>query len=197
MQSAGRILNRLASDRKKTVLALGLIAIMAIMWVRVLLGQKPDSAAAAPGPVPPEAAQQEPPAQVRFVELPKLPGRNDSIHRDFFAVQNRAYFQPNDAQNASTDTEVHVVSPGHATEVITRVAQRLKLEAVLWSENPGKDPQVFINDRLLRAGDKLTVTEGADSVDFEVLRIDESSVLVGSGGAQLTLKLAQYLEVNK
>ncbi len=197
MQSAGRLLNRLALDHKKTVVALGLSAITVIMWVRVLLGQKPESAAAGPEAVSPGTAQQEPPALVRFIELPKLPGRHDAIHRDFFAVQNRAYFQPNGARNASTDAEVHIVSSDQAREVIQRVAQRLKLEAVLWSEDPGKDPQVFVNDRLLRAGEKLTVRDGADSIEFEVLRIYEGSVLMGCGGTRLTLKLAQYLDVNR
>lgn len=197
MQSAGRALSRLALDRKRTVVALGLSAAMVIMWVRVLLGQKPDSAAAGPEPTQQGTAQREPPALVRFIELPKLPGRNDSIHRDFFAAQNRAYFQPNGTRRASTDAEVQVVSSGHAREVIQRVAQKLKLEAVLWSEDPAKDPQVFINDRLLRAGEKLTVGDGADSIEFEVLQIRESSVLIGSGGTRLTLKLAQYFDVNR
>lgn len=170
---------------------------MAIMWVRVLLGQKPDSAAAGPEPVQQGATQQEHPAPVCFVELPKRPGRHDSIHRDFFAAQNRAYFQPNGARRASTDTEVQIVSSGHAREVIQRVAQRLKLEAVLWSEDPREDPQVFINDRLLRAGEKLIVRDGADSIEFEVLQIHEGSVLIASGGTRLTLKLAQYFDVNR
>jgi hypothetical protein len=197
LQSARRTLSRLALERKRTVVALGLSAIMAIMWVRVLLGQKPDSAAAGPEPVQQGAAQQERPALVRLIELPKVPGRNDCIHRDFFAAQNRAYFQPNGARRVSTDAEVQIVSSGHAREVIQRVAQRLKLEAVLWSEDPGKDPQVFINDRLLRTGEKLTVTDGTDSIEFEVLQIQESSVLIGSGGTRLTLKLAQYFDVNR
>lgn len=197
MQSASRLLNRLALDRRRTVVALGLSAIMVIMWVRVLLGQKPESAAAGPELAQLEMVQQAPPVLVRFIELPKLPGRNDSIHRDFFAVQNRAYFQPKGAWNTSTDAEVQIVSSDHAREVIQRVAQRLKLEAVLWSDDPGKAPQVFINDRLLRTGEKLTVKDGATSIEFEVLQIYDGSVLMGSGGTRLTLKLAQYLDVNK
>lgn len=69
----------------------------------------------------------------------------------------------------------------------------MKLAAVSLSENP----QAFINDQLLRVGDRLTLKEGAKVIEFEVLRIYENSVLVGCEDTQLTLKLAQSLEVNK
>jgi len=193
VQSASQILDHLMIDRKKTTVALGLIAIMAIMWGRVLLGRRPGSAVARE-PASRPAVQQEQPMKVRFVELPKLPGRNDSIERDFFAVQDRACLRQNaGARNPSTDPEVRVVSPDHAQEVIRRIAQRLKVEAVLWSENP----QAFINDQLRRVGEKITMKEGTGSFEFEVLRIYEDSVLVGCNGTQLTLKLAQDLEVHK
>jgi len=194
VQSAGRILDHLVMDRKKTVVVFGLLAVMAIMWGRVLLGHKPGSAAAANDPASQAASPSAAPLPVRFVELPKQPGRNDSIDRNFFTVQDRAYFRPNaGARDTSTDPEVHVISPDHVQEVIRRAAQKLKLEAVLWNENP----RAFINDRLLSLGDKITVKEGTTPFEFEVLRIYENSVLVGCAGTQLTLKLAQYLDVDK
>ncbi len=45
---AGKILNRLAEDKKKSVTALCLIAVMAVMWFRVLARKTPDGAEAAP-----------------------------------------------------------------------------------------------------------------------------------------------------
>jgi hypothetical protein len=192
--AAGRILDHLAMDRKRTVVVFGLVAVLAIMWIRVLLGRTPGTAAAAPKPASPTASEPAGPRSVRFVELPKLPGRHDAIYRDFFAAQERPYFRPAaGARDPSADAEVHVVSSDHAQEVIRRVAQRLKLEAVLRNENP----RAFINDRLLGLGDKITVKEGTNSFEFEVLRIYENSVLLGCTGTQLTLKLAQYLDVSK
>lgn len=193
LRPARAILDHLAVNGKKTVLALALIVFMGLMWIRVLTGQKPGSAGAAPEPTLNERAGPETLAKVQFIELPKLPGRNDSIYGDFFAIQDRAHFRPNDMRNTGTETEVRVTSPGHAQEVIRRIAERLKLEAVLWSENP----QVFVNDRLLKVGDTLPVKEGAKTLNFEVLRINENSVLVGCDGTQLTLKLAQFVEVNE
>ncbi len=186
-RAARRILDRLALGGRKTAVALGLISVMAVMWVRVLAGHKPGAAAAAEEPTRPAAAQAELPPQIRLMELPKVAGRNDFIYRDFFTMQDRARFQPNGgARTTSTDPEVRVIATNHAQEVTHRVAQKLKLEAVLhWTV----DPQVFLNDQLLRVGDKFTIKDETDSVEFEVLRIYENSVLVGSGGTQLMLKV--------
>jgi hypothetical protein len=194
--SAGRVLNHLVFDGKKTVAALALMGVMAVMWVRVLTGHKPGAAAARPTARPETAASETPP-RVRFVELPRQPGRHDTIERDFFAVQDRASFQLHGAHPTGTEPEVRVTAVDHAQEVIHRVAQRMKLGAVLWSEDRREDPQAFINDRLLRIGDRFTLKDGTDSVEFEVLRIYDNSVLVGSDGVQLTLKIAQGFDVNQ
>jgi len=190
VSAAGRILDHVLIDGKKTVVALGLVGVMAIMWVRVLTGHKPGAAAAADELAPPPATAPEAPPRVRFIELPKQPGRHDAVAKDFFTVQDRAGFRLNgETRNPGTDAEVRVSSSDHAQEVIHRVAQKLKLDAVLWGENQA--PRAFLNDQLFRVGDKLTVREGTDVVEFEVLRIYENSVLVRSGGIE------QLLEVKK
>jgi hypothetical protein len=184
---AGRILDRLGLGGPKTAVAFALIGVMAVMWVRVLTGHKPGTAVAADAPTPPAAAQPESPPKIRLLELPRVVGRHDFIYRDFFRMQERAYFRPNgSARTPGTDPEVRVVATNHAQEVVRRIASKLKLEAVLhWNV----DPQVFLNDRLLKVGDRLTVKDETDSVEFEVLRVYENSVLVGSGGTQLRLEV--------
>jgi hypothetical protein len=184
---AGRILDRLALSGRKTAVALGLIGVMAVMWVRVLTGHKPGAAAAADEPTPPVAARPELPPPIRLMELPRVVGRNDFIYRDFFTMQGRACFQPKgSARTPGTDPEVRVIATNHAQEVVHRIASKLKLEAVLhWTV----DPQVFLNDQLLRVGDKLTVKDETDSVEFEVLRIYENAVLLGAAGTQVRLQV--------
>lgn len=189
IESAGAILDHLAIDGKKTIVAVGLVVIMAFMWIRVLTGNRPSSAAA--DAVPIAAVGPKTPRKPQFVELPELPGRNDSIFRNFFVVQDRTLFQS--APAASTGTEVRTSSANNGQEVVHRAAGKLKLEAVLWSDNP----QAFVNDQLLRVGDQFTVKEGAVSLVFEVVRIYEDSVLLACNDTQLTLKMAQYLDVRK
>lgn len=192
IRPGGRVMSILM-DGKKTVLASGLVLVMAFMWVRVLTGNKPSSAAAAPAPRQTEPVVQRVIAKVKLVELPKIPGRNDSIYKDCFNMQNRACFrQVADVQRTSADTEVLIVPPNRDQEVIQQVAQTLKLGAVL--RNPS--PQAFVNDRFLAVGDTFTVEHSAGPLEFEVLQIHEDSVLVECHGIQLTLKLAS-MEVRK
>ena len=193
MSFAGRILDRLRMGGTKTAVACALVSIMVFMWVRVLLGHRPAAAGATPSPRP--AASSHPgPVKVTFVELPRSPGRHDFIARDFFAASEGSFARRKTAgRYTGTEKEVPVVSSHSALEVIQRVARTLKLEAVLWSESP----RAFLNDQLLSVGSKLTVKDGTASYEFEVLQIYMDSVLVGCDDMQLTLPLAQSLEVSK
>jgi hypothetical protein len=185
--SGQRLLGHVAGDRKKTVLAVGLVVVMAIMWGRVLTGQKPRSTSAAPNQSAAAQGADTPAVKLRFVELPKIEGRNDVIRRNFFSADSLAGFRRDaTSQSAGTDTEVRVASGEKTQEVVARAAQRLRLEAVLGSENP----RAFINDRLVGVGDTLSVTDGAATYVFEVLRIQDDSVLVGCSERQVALKLA-------
>jgi hypothetical protein len=195
IRPAGRIID-LLMDGKKTVLATSLVLVMAVMWIRVLIGHQPGSAAAAVrGDQTAAAGRKDPaPARIRMVDLPRIPGRNDTILRDCFNMQNRTPFRLTAAApSTGTGTEVQIVSPNHDQEVVEQVALTLKLEAVVRSDTPW----AFVNDRMLRLGDKFTVERGADKFEFEVLHIYEDAVLVECRGIQLTLKLAQFADVRK
>lgn len=191
----GRITD-LLMDGKKTVLATALMIVMAVMWIRILVGNKPSSASAAPGERESVATTDNRPVRkVRMVELPRVLGRNDCIGRDCFNIQEWAPArQSATGPGTSTDAEVPVVSVNRDQEVVRQVAQTLRLEAVsLRSENP----QAFLNDRLLGVGDTLTVEYGSDCLEFEVLQISDNAVLVECKGIRLALKLAPLSDVRK
>ncbi|MBN1359920.1 MAG: hypothetical protein JW993_04980 [Sedimentisphaerales bacterium] len=178
-------MEHVVADRKKSILAAGLVAIMAIMWVRVLTGQKPKPGAAAS--VQPPAAQgaELPSVKLRFLELPRIEGRNDCIRRDFFSAQALTGFRRDSTPHStSTDTEVRTGTSQQNQEVVARVAQKLRVEAVL------EGPRAFIDDRLVGVGETLTVKEGTATYVFEVVRIHDDSVLVRCKGQEVTLKLA-------
>jgi hypothetical protein len=182
--SADRILGRLGMSGRKTAVAGGLLLIMLFMWVRVFVGHRPAAATAAAPSAQTQSAAHKGPVKVKFVELPKLPGRHDVIQENFFMAKDRAYLRRNAAgRNTGIDKEVPVGSSGYAQEVIQRLTQTVKLEAVLWSESP----RVFINDQLLSVGGKLSVKIGTEMFEIEVLQIYVDSVQVGCDGLQLTL----------
>ncbi len=70
---AKKVLERLAEEKKKSVTALCLIAVMAFMWIRVLTKKTPQGTEAAPG-TQQSSTENQPNEKygVSFVELPKV-----------------------------------------------------------------------------------------------------------------------------
>jgi len=186
--SAIRLLNQLAAQKKKTVLALCLITLMAFMWIRVLTRAEPQAAEA--GLMAEQInvkTQSESESKISFVELPKVEGRNDVIARDFFASDGWQDFVDGKGQKSVGVEEVDIASKDGDQEVIRRVAEKLKLEAIVSSENP----LAFINDEVLRVGEKMLVGDGIDRYECEVVEIKENVVVMRCRESRITLKLTQ------
>ena len=188
-----RFLTHLAVEKKKAAVALGLIAVMVLMWVRVIGRRTADGAQAAlvQGKDRPVAAAPDE-SKWCFVDLPQVEGRNDALTRDFFASNAWQAFAKNREGEVSIAKEVSVMSQGVSEEVVRRVAAHLKLQAIWSAENP----QAFINDKLLSVGDKLVVREGVNTFECEVVEIEENKVAIRFEEARITLKLAQTKEVS-
>jgi len=185
---SNRVMSRLAAEKKKTVMALCLIAVMAFMWLRVFIGKTPQSAEAAPLMVQgtnPNASASKSESKVSFIELPKIKGRNDALARDFFAADGWRDFMKG-GEGKTGDREVNVSKDGDR-ELVKRIAEKLKLETIM----SGGNPQAFINDKLLSVGDKLLVGDGANTYECEVVGIQENAVFIGCGEAKIELKLIQ------
>ena len=184
-----RPFSRLAAEKKKAVIALCLIGVMVFMWVRVLGGKTPQTAKAAV--TARDTRQPNSELKISFIELPKVKGRNDVLAGDFFAADHwRGFMRDGEGENLTSIEEVSVVSKNGSEEVIRRVAEKLKLEAI----GLGKNPQAFINDKLLSAGDKLLVRDKVDVYECEVIEIGENRVFIRCGEAKITLRLTQDIE---
>jgi hypothetical protein len=61
----------------------------------------------------------------------------------------------------------------------------------------GKNPQAFINGKLLSRGNKLLIGDGAMTYECEVVGIEENAVFMRCGKSQITLKLARAIEINR
>lgn len=190
---ANKLFGQFAAQKKKATLALCLIGVMGFMWIRVLTRKAPAAVQAAP--VAPQVSpqrQSSPQSKISFIELPKIRGRHDAITTDFFASGGWQNFsKEGQTKKLSVVEEVSVVSTGGSEEIARRVAEKLKLEAIVLSENP----RAFINNTLLSVGDKLPVSDGANTRECEVVGIEQNSVYVTCEGARITLKLTQVIEV--
>ena len=189
---ANRLFSKLAAEKKKGIMALCLIAVMAFMWVRVLGGKAPESAKAAPTAQDATANRSNSELKISFIELPKVKGRNDVLTRDFFAADGwQRFVRDGGGGNIGGAEEVSIVSGDGSEEVIRRVAEKLKLETIVLGENP----QAFINDKLLSVGDKLLIRDGGNTYECEVIGIKENTVVIRYGGAEITLRIAQAIEI--
>jgi hypothetical protein len=185
---ANRLFNQLVVQKKKTVLALCLITLMAFMWIRVLTRKAPQAAKAGllAGQMNVET-QSESELKISFIELPQAAGRNDVITRDFFDSDGWQDFVDGKGRKSAGAEEVDIVSKNGDQEVIRKVAEKLRLEAIVSSENP----LAFINDKVLRVGDKLLIGDGVDKYECEVVEIKENKVVMRCRESRITLKLTQ------
>jgi hypothetical protein len=169
-----RLLNQLAAQKKKGVVAAALIVLMVFMWFRLLTDKGPQQVqAAVTGNSLNEAVQK---LKVKFIKLPFIQGRHDVLARDFFKMDSR-FFGRADTSIVSTDT---------AVDGVGEVVQGLRLDAI----STGAQPEAFINDRLVKVGDTVLV-EGSKTYECEIVSIKVNSVLVKYGDAEIELKLKQ------
>jgi hypothetical protein len=179
----------LAAEKKKAAAASCLIVVMAIMWVRVLTKQSPEAAVAALTTEQlSEEGSSDQEIKVSFIELPQVAGRNDVITRDFFASDGWRHFDDEQGRNLAVIEEVNIVSKNGNEDVIRKVAEKLKLEAIVVLSN---NPRAFINDKVVSVGEKVLIRDGVDTYECEVIEIEENMVVIKCREAEVTLKLTQ------
>ena len=189
---AARFLGRLAVEKKKAVTTACLVMVMIVMWVRVLTKNTPEVAeATSPTNVSSVEGPSDEAVKVSFLELPKVAGRNDVITRDFFVADGWRHFVGGRRKFADIE-EVNVLSQNGSEEVIKKVAEKLKLEAVVLSKNP----LTCINNKVLSIGDRMFINEGNDRYECEVAAIEENTVVIKCREAEITLKLVQVPAVD-
>jgi len=186
-----RLVSRLAAEKKKTVTAVCLVAIMVFMWARMLSKEVPSTATAALRKEDVKQDGSDTELNITFIELPKVAGRNDVLKRDFFVVDDwQKFMKSEEGENKTGVEDVSVVSTRNK-EAMIRVAEKLKLGAIGLDGNP----QVFINNKLLSVGDKLLVKDGGNTYECEVVCIEENMVLIKCGEAEITKTLTKAIEV--
>jgi len=173
---SSEIFSRLAAEKRKTVVAVYLIAVMVFVLVGVPGKKVPQSANAAVAAREITAGQMNSKLKISFIELPKVEGRNDVLTRDFFAADDWRDFVKG-GKGKSVGEEVGVVSRNSGEETARQVAEELKLETIVLSENP----RAFVNDKLLSAGDKLFIGDGINTYECEVSEIEGNTVFIKCG----------------
>lgn len=186
---AKSLVSHIAFEKKKTVMAVCLITIMVFMWVKVLLRKTPVAEGAVTTEQTGEKNGSNPLLKISFIELPKVVGRNDVITRDFFTSNDWRNFDGKKKSVVSIE-EVNVTPGDEMENVIGKIVQKLTLEAIWIGENP----LAYINDRVLSEGDILLVDDGINKYECEVAKIEDNTVVIRCGKAEIKLKLKKITE---
>ncbi len=182
---ANKIIGRLASEKKKSMMALALVAVMVFMWAKVFFKSQPNAAQAV-FTTEELKGRSKSNLDILFTELPDVSGRNDVINRDFFNSHGWQDFIDVEGEKLVDIEEMNLDSDVSEAFAI-RIGEKLKLEAI----GMGDNPQAFINDKLLSVGDKLLVRDNGVPYECEVAGIEENRVFVKCGEIEITLKLTQ------
>jgi len=193
-KATSRPFGQLATGKKKTIMALCLIVIMVFMWVRVLGKKGPSSAQATLISQKTTSDQSDSQLKISYIDLPKIAGRNDILTRDFFtAGRSQSFIKSREGEDSVNTNQLSIVSKNNSDEMLELIADRLKLEAIGFD----RQPQAFINGKLLTVGDKLSIENENNNYECEIVAIKENAVSIKCGEAEITLKLAQPIEVAK
>ncbi len=187
----GRLLSRLAGEKKKSITAVCLVLIMGFMWVKVLTKKAPPAAGAAVVDEAAAAEESDSQPNVSFIELPRIAGRNDIITRDFFAANGwKEFDRDKEGGSGIGIEEVNDPKTDGSEKVVERVTAKLKLGVI----ETGLNPYVYINDELLSIGDRLRVRDNGNTYDCEVTKIGVNEVSLKLEDTEIVLKLRQAVE---
>ena len=182
----------------KVMAMIVLLAVMGILWGRVLLKGKGGPAAAnAQDRISVQEIVPDSPLQIEALELPVLSGRNDRVSNDMFGGENWTAFELNQNQN-TPNGGVKVGAAADSAELrhratLERIAGRLKLEAVICNAQ-NRPFQAFVEDKILSVGSTLTVQEGPDQFVLMLEEISEKEVSFSWNEMSVVLKMAETFE---
>ena len=176
-----------ALQRKKLAIAVVLLAVMAVLWIKFFAGKgKPRESLAIVSADAPAAGSVAPAGEkVVFVEPPFIQGRHDILANDFFDAK---LFKEFGAQDSAIGSEMDVSkrdmqnAGGPAAAV-----EAMELVAIV----NDKKPQAFIEDKLLEEGQSFRFIFHDQSYEFKIVKIYDSKVELECNGAIITKKIPE------
>ena len=189
----------LRNMNSKTIAAIVLVAVMALLWGRVLLKGKGGPATANAQVLQPQLSGQvnQPtvrPDKIATIKLDVLEGRHDVLSSNIFSDANWKEFDLEGRNEPSVDMSLveNNLEKKHQAN-LEKLAKTLKLEAVIQGTD-GKPYQVFVNDAVLTVGSVLTVKEGSEQYQLVLQKVKENEALFVWNKTSITLKMTEMVE---
>ncbi len=182
-----RLAEQWAGEKKKIIVALGLLALMGVLWFRVFSESTPENAKAS------ENNRDEPKTTnqtvYEFKQLPVMEGRHDRLCKNFYSIQSWNRFLGKN-QNQQLIRQAAKDEKVNDETLLKKLAEKMKLQAI----EMGKIPQVFINDELYEVGDKVVVKDGDEKYECEITDIKQQKVFIKCKNLEIKLQFADVLE---
>jgi hypothetical protein len=182
-----RLVRQATADKKKLTLMVALMAMMLLLWGRLLLKQAPRTAIADPSQTErtqqteqAKASQSAQPMQVVYrqaleVDLPSV------VRRDLFLFDKDRYprvaFDTSDRDSEKSDTQTPEVS--RQIEEIRRWVESLVLQGAVL----GNPPRAMINNRVYRLGEKLN--------GFEIVQVEARQIVLRKDDIEIVLPMSE------
>ncbi|MHC4551610.1 MAG: hypothetical protein ACYSUT_02425 [Planctomycetota bacterium] len=189
----------------KTMAAITLVTLMAILWGRVLLKGKtgPQNASAAQQQQSVDEQAQltqstETAVQIVSVPLEVLPGRHDRLTNNLFSAENwKAYEFHEKEPEAVVEVEVQAPKIDPAEQLrkkhqanLDKIAATLTLEAVILDADE-KPSKAFVNNKVLSVGTVLTEQEGPETYELTLTELTKKEALFTWNEFSLVLRITQ------
>jgi hypothetical protein len=176
-----------SSQRKKLILAVALLAVMGVLWIRVFSGKGKPQAASAVVPTDVSAAVTAVSAgnNVVFVDLPIVPERHNILANDFFDAKLFKEFGMGESGVAGETIESKGDSQN--TSAAAAAVDAMELVAIV----NDKKPQAFIEDKLLEEGQSFRFVFHDQNYEFKVIKIYSSKVELECNGAIITKRIPE------
>ena len=185
---------KIAAQRKKLTVAFFLFFVMAVLWMRILVGKGgPKTASAIPDINAVDIAAKSAVLKVIYTELPVISQRHDVLANDFFTARDFKGFRKQG--EFALDSDVNMSGAGNLqlSDGLAAAVEELELIAIV----NDKKPQAFIGDRLLEKGQSFRFVFRGQAYDFKVVNILENRVELECNGIIITKKIPELLFKNE
>ena len=176
----------------KTVVAVILISVMALLWARVFFRDKLGPAAAAAQTDAAAQSQEDQNrrnVQIRPVKLEIVPGRNDRPGSNIFTPANWTAFEWGQ-ENKSSKLEVSQteLTEKNQRQMAEQLRSSLSLEAVIHDAQQ-RPAQAFVDGRLLEMGSTFTIRRQAQTFELSVKKIENTKIVLVWQEYEIELKM--------
>ena len=197
--SAPNLIVHAPVQKKKIIIAVGLMTVMVFMWIRVFMPEKTTSVHGATATTPDSNYEQNnntAKIKLSYVELPILSGRNDTITRDVFSSEGWSPFgdaSSVDDDNSNTNVDIESQnknSPEKHKANLRQIAEKIKLDAILTTDNK-QQASALIEDKLVTVGSEVPIEYNSFKYIFTVTEINKTSVILNWENFNITVKMLQ------